>query len=128
MKYYVLFYEVVYDYLSRRSTFRAEHLRYAQQAQQRDELILAGALSDRTIGPSSCSTRPPGLRSNIRPQYVTYVINGLVTRWEVRSGRSLSVMNRPERSRRGCKAIDGSDSHAYQGALRTRDPIEKNEG
>lgn len=45
MRYYVLFYYVVDDYVSR-SAFREEHLRLAREANQRGELNLAGALSD----------------------------------------------------------------------------------
>lgn len=46
MIYLVLFYYVVADYVSRRAAFREEHLRLAREANQRGELILAGALSD----------------------------------------------------------------------------------
>ncbi|MDR0762675.1 MAG: YciI family protein [Campylobacteraceae bacterium] len=41
---YLLIYEAVEDYMTRRGEFREEHLRLASQAENRGELILAGAL------------------------------------------------------------------------------------
>jgi hypothetical protein len=46
MNYYALLYDVVDDFLSRRSEYRDEHLRLAREAQGRGELLLAGALAD----------------------------------------------------------------------------------
>jgi uncharacterized protein YciI len=43
---YLLCYDLAPDYLERRGQFRTEHLQLAWQAQQRGELVLAGALSD----------------------------------------------------------------------------------
>lgn len=84
MGYYVLFYDVVEDYVARRTMFREEHLRLGRQAQERGDLLLAGALddpvdrallvfraSDRSVVEDFARNDP-------------YVINGLVTRWEVR--------------------------------------------
>jgi uncharacterized protein YciI len=84
MNYYLLFYYLVDDYLARRATFRADHLRLAQEAHRRGELILAGALSepadrgllvfrvpDRSIVEEFAKNDP-------------YVKNGLVTRREIR--------------------------------------------
>ena len=48
MKYYALFYDVVEDYVSRRSAYRDEHLRLAREAHRRGQLLLAGALTDPT--------------------------------------------------------------------------------
>lgn len=41
--YYLLFYEVVDDYVERRRAFRDEHLGLAREAKERGELVLAGA-------------------------------------------------------------------------------------
>ena len=41
--YFLLFYEVVDDYIERRRAFREEHLGLAQEAKERGELVLAGA-------------------------------------------------------------------------------------
>ncbi|MDR2100926.1 MAG: YciI family protein [Campylobacteraceae bacterium] len=44
---YLLIYEAVEDCMTRRNEFRDEHLRLAEEAQKRGELILAGALGNR---------------------------------------------------------------------------------
>ena len=44
MPYFALFYDVVEDFAARRSPFQAEHLRLAQEAYRRGEMVLAGAL------------------------------------------------------------------------------------
>jgi uncharacterized protein YciI len=84
MPYYALFYEVVDDFPARRSPFRQEHLKLAQEAHQRGEIVLAGALAepaDRALiilrGDS-----PEVARSFAEKD--PYVRNGLVSRWEVR--------------------------------------------
>ena len=84
MKYYIMFYYLVDDYIARRAPLRDEHLRLAREAHQRGELILAGALSepadrallvfrvlDRSVIEEFAKKDP-------------YVINGLVARWEIR--------------------------------------------
>ena len=43
---YLLCYDLAPDYLDRRGEFRTEHLQLAWEAQQRGELVLAGALTD----------------------------------------------------------------------------------
>lgn len=78
-------YYVVDDYVSRRAAFREEHLRLAREANQRGELILAGALSDPTDRALLVFRAPD---SSVVENFVRndpYVTNGLVTRWEVRS-------------------------------------------
>ena len=50
MKHFVLIYEFVPDYLSRRAPFRAEHLALARAAAERDEVQLGGALIDEPGG------------------------------------------------------------------------------
>ena len=46
MNYYILIYDVVDDYVSRRSAYRADHLQLAQEANRKGELVLGGALAD----------------------------------------------------------------------------------
>jgi uncharacterized protein len=46
MKHFLLFYGVSADYLDRRPQFRAEHLKLAWEAQERGEILVAGALAD----------------------------------------------------------------------------------
>jgi uncharacterized protein YciI len=43
---YLLCYDLAPDYLDRRGEFRTPHLQLAWDAQQRGELVLAGALSE----------------------------------------------------------------------------------
>ena len=43
---YLLCYDLAADYLERRAQFRTEHLQLAWQAQERGELVLAGALAE----------------------------------------------------------------------------------
>ena len=47
---YILFYDVVEDYVERRAAFREAHLKLAEQARERGELVLAGALENPTDG------------------------------------------------------------------------------
>jgi uncharacterized protein YciI len=82
--YYALFYEVVNDFISRRSPYREEHLREARQAQERGELLLGGALDDppdRALLIFRVSDRKTVEEFARNDPYVT---QGLVTRWEVR--------------------------------------------
>jgi len=43
---YILFYDVVDDYVEKRAEFRKAHMKLAKEAHARGELILAGALVD----------------------------------------------------------------------------------
>jgi uncharacterized protein YciI len=84
MKYYALLYHVVEDFVARRAAFREEHLRLVEEAHRRGGLLLAGAFedpvdrallvfraADRSVAEDFARNDP-------------YVIQGLVTRWEVR--------------------------------------------
>ncbi len=84
MEYYALFYYVVDDYLSRRAEYREVHLRLAQEANRRGELLLAGALAD-PADQALLVFRVPD-RSVVEEfaRSDPYVTNGLVTRWEIR--------------------------------------------
>jgi len=85
MYYYALFYDVVDDFVSRRSPYRDDHLRLAREAHRRGALLLAGALSD-PVDRALLVFRVP--EKTVVEDFVRndpYVINGLVTRWEVRS-------------------------------------------
>jgi hypothetical protein len=79
---YILFYELVGDYVNRRAPLREQHLTLLRATQQRGEVVLAGALTD-----------PPDravlvFRSkeaaDAFAQADPYVQNGLVTAWRVR--------------------------------------------
>ncbi|WP_244829358.1 YciI-like protein [Caballeronia sp. TF1N1] len=81
---YLMIYELSADYLERRAEFRDAHLKFAWQAAERGEIVLAGALdapADRAIllfqGDS-----PAAAEAFARND--PYVVNGLVERWQVR--------------------------------------------
>ena len=44
--YFILFYEVVKDHVTRRTPYREEHLRLLNEAHKRGELVMAGAFSE----------------------------------------------------------------------------------
>lgn len=81
---YLLFYEVVEDYVSRRAPFRGAHLAHARDAVARGELVLGGAFANPPDGAVLVfrGDSPAGAESfaNADP----YVRNGLVRRWYVR--------------------------------------------
>jgi uncharacterized protein YciI len=81
---YALFYEVVDDYVSRRTAFRQEHLRLAREAHERGELLLAGALGDPPDSALLIFRSPDPAIPEAFAKHDPYVINRLVTRWEVR--------------------------------------------
>src|SRR6266699_3722045 len=97
MNYYALFYEVVDDFVARRVPFRQEHLRLANEARERGEIIFAGALAepaaalivfhvdDKTKVESFARKDP-------------YVQNGLVKKWEVRPWNVVVGNERPSSS------------------------------
>jgi uncharacterized protein len=84
MNYYVLFYHVVDDFVSRRAPYRKEHLRHAQEAYRRGELLLAGALADPANGALLVFRAPERSLVETFARADPYVTNGLVTRWDVR--------------------------------------------
>jgi hypothetical protein len=101
MEYFALIYYVVDGFVLRRTAFREEHLRLLGEANRRGQLLLAGALGDpadrallvfrtqdRSIAEDFARNDP-------------YVINGLVTRWEVQPWA----------------VVIGNDSTTFQGGV-----------
>jgi uncharacterized protein YciI len=81
---YLLFYDVVQDYATKRTPFRGAHLKYAQGAVDRGELVLGGALAD-PIDTSVLLFRASS--RSVAEEFARgdpYVRNGLVTKWRVR--------------------------------------------
>ena len=81
---YLLFYDVVDDYVARRAAFRAAHLAHAREAVARGELVLAGALASPADGAVLLFK---GATPEVAERFAAadpYVTNGLVTRWRVR--------------------------------------------
>ncbi|MGH9834833.1 MAG: YciI-like protein [Blastocatellia bacterium] len=83
MKYFALIYYVVDGFVSRRTQYREEHLRLAREANQRGELLLAGALGDPADRALLVFCAPDGAVAEDFARNDPYVINGLVSRWEV---------------------------------------------
>jgi uncharacterized protein len=84
MKYFLLIYHVVDDYVSRRAAFREEHLRLARAAHDRGELLLGGALAD-PVDQAILVFRSPD--RTVVEEFVRndpYIANGLVSKWEIR--------------------------------------------
>jgi uncharacterized protein YciI len=80
----ILFYDVVDDYVERRAQFRQQHLELATRAQQRGELVLAGALAEPADGAVLVFR---GDSTNVAEAFAKadpYVTNGLVNAWRVR--------------------------------------------
>jgi len=81
---YLLLYEYVENAVEKRAPFREEHLGLARAAQQRGELVLAGAFADPVDGAALVfkGDTPAVAESFVRDD--PYVKGGLVTRWRVR--------------------------------------------
>ena len=80
---YLLFYDVVSDYQTRRVPFRSAHLDHAWRAADRGELLLAGALPDPFDRALLVWTAP----REVVERFVEsdpYVVQGLVTGWTIR--------------------------------------------
>src|SRR5689334_2732671 len=84
MAYFALVYEVVDDYVARRAQFRAEHLREAAASAGRGELLLGGALGDPVDGALLVFRAADRAAVEEFARNDPYVVNGLVTRWQVR--------------------------------------------
>ena len=81
---YLLMYELSADYLERRGEYRTEHLQLAWDAQERGEIVVAGALAE----PADMAVLMFQAES---PEVVErfakadpYVIHGLVTGYRIR--------------------------------------------
>ena len=81
---YLLCYDLAADYLERRGQFRDEHLKLAWAAQERGEIIGAGALSD----PADMAVLMfQGDSPDVAERFAKadpYVTHGLVTGYRVR--------------------------------------------
>jgi uncharacterized protein YciI len=82
---YLLLYDVVPDYVSRRAAFRAEHLALARAAYDRGELVLGGALAEPVDGAVLVFRGDSPAAAEAFAAADPYVKNGLVTRWRVRA-------------------------------------------
>jgi uncharacterized protein YciI len=81
---FILFYDLVDDYLTRRAEFRAAHLELVRQAFDRGELALAGALTDPADGAVLVFRGPSPASAEAFVKADPYVKNGLVNSWRIR--------------------------------------------
>lgn len=95
MSYYALFYWFVGDYLERRPAFREEHLGLARAAHGRGELLLAGAFGNPADGALLVFRAPDTAAIEAFVRADPYVLNGLVTRWQIRPW-TVVIGNAPE--------------------------------
>jgi uncharacterized protein len=84
LKYYLLIYHVIDDYVARRAPLREEHLRLARDSQSRGELILGGALADPVDMALLVFRAPDSSAAESFVQNDPYIKNGLVKKWEIR--------------------------------------------
>ena len=81
---YLLFYDVVDDYVNRRTPFRGAHIALARAAAARGELVLGGALAN---PPDGSVLLFRGSSPEVAESFAKndpYVTGGLVTKWRVR--------------------------------------------
>ena len=81
---YLLLYDVVDDYVNKRTPYRAAHIALARQAVVRGELVLAGALANPADGALFVFRGSSSAAAESFAKNDSYVQNGLVTRWYVR--------------------------------------------
>jgi hypothetical protein len=82
--YYALFYDLVDDVVNKRAPYREQHLGLAQKAYEDGLLVLAGALAD---PPDRALLVFRADDASVVEEFARndpYVINGIVTDWQVR--------------------------------------------
>jgi uncharacterized protein YciI len=82
---YLLFYDVVPDYVERRASLRDAHLCHARAACARSELLLGGALADPVDGAVLLFQGDSPAVAEAFAAADPYVTHGLVTHWRVRT-------------------------------------------
>jgi uncharacterized protein YciI len=81
---YLLFYDVVDDYVTRRTPLRAAHIAHARDAVGRGELVLAGAFASPPDGAAFLFKGASPAAAERFAAGDPYVANGLVKSWRVR--------------------------------------------
>jgi uncharacterized protein len=94
MNHFVLFYDVVDDYVARRAAFREEHLGYSRAAQSRGELILGGVLMDPVDQALLIFRVEDAAVVKDFAKHDPYVLNGLVKKWTIRPW-TVAIGNQP---------------------------------
>ena len=81
---YLLIYDVVDDYVTRRVPLRAAHIGHARESIARGELVLGGALANPPDGAVLLFRGSSPAAAEQFAKGDPYVINGLVKNWRVR--------------------------------------------
>ena len=81
---YLLIYDVVDDYVTRRVPLRAAHIGHARESIARGDLVLGGALANPPDGAVLLFRGSSPAAAEQFAQGDPYVINGLVKNWRVR--------------------------------------------
>jgi uncharacterized protein len=81
---YMLFYDLVDDYVTRRQPHRGAHLKYARTFVDRGELLLAGALAEPIDQAVLLFESQSAAVAEAFAAGDPYVLQGLVTAWRVR--------------------------------------------
>src|SRR3954470_248882 len=82
---YLLFYDVVPDFVTKRAAHRSAHLAAARAPVARGELVLGGALADPADGAVLLFRGDSPAAAEAFAAADPYVRRGLVTRWRVRA-------------------------------------------
>jgi len=82
---FLLIYDLAPDYLERRPQFRNEHLKLAQAAGDRGEILMGGALADPADQGFLLFTGDTPGPAEAFAKADPYVKNGLVKHWQVRA-------------------------------------------
>ncbi len=77
-------YDVVDDYVTRRTHFRADHIALARAAAARGDLVLGGALADPADGVVILFRGDSPAAAEAFAREDPYVKHGIVTTWRVR--------------------------------------------
>ena len=81
---YLLFYDVVDDYVTRRAPFRDAHLALVRRVYDRGELLMGGALANPVDGAVLVFRGPSPKAAEEFAKADPYVTNGLVKSWRIR--------------------------------------------
>src|SRR2546422_5058822 len=83
MKYFALTYDVVENFAERRMPFRGSHLKMVQDAHERGQIVMAGALGESAQKALIVFHASDGVVAERFAQNDPYVTNGLVKSWSV---------------------------------------------
>lgn len=84
MKHFALVYDVVSNFVERRTPFREAHLQLLREAVARDFLLMSGPLGDPPDGALLVFRAESAAPAEEFARTDPYVVEGLVTAWRVR--------------------------------------------